>query len=529
MATGVWFRRCLRLHDNPALLEACKDDEVVPFFVLDPAFKCGVNRLNFLLESLADLDRQLRSCGSRLVVLRGETVATLRKIIDGKGPFRVAALHWEQAPEPHLHARDERVRKMAAGRGVEVRTFPGHTLLDTVALTSDPKFKAPTANTSVTKLVNSTDISRPLKAPSRIPGGRVKGNFPVPGIGEFFKEKPSAPMRGGETEGLRRLRRECADAKKICAFDKTKTSSTTGHIGDRVSTTGISPYLAHGCLSARMVFHRVRDAIKGKKHTKEPVSLLGQLHFREMFYLLGRATPNFDRQSGNPHCLPVNWSKDKKLQRAWAEGRTGYPLIDAIMRQLKETGFIHHLARHAVSCFLTRGDLWQSWTVGRDVFDKLLLDADWSLNNGNWQGLAGVATWSRPYYYIYDPVKPAGGALNVEKTGAYVRRFVPELRKFPAEFIYAPWTAPRAVQEKAGAVVGRDYPRPVVEHSSARDANLKKFKAAMAARRSKRGSASPQEKRPARVSSAAAGSKRRAPSGHPPPARKRPRQWFSIA
>merc|ERR1719456_1813516 len=111
-------------------------------------------------------------------------------------------------------------------------------------------------------------------------------------------------------------------------------------------------------------------------------------------------------------CKSIPWGNDPNLLAAWEKGCTGYPFIDALMRQLRQTGWMHHLGRHAVACFLTRGDLWQSWTRGRDVFDKLLLDSDWALNNGNWMGLAGVATWSRPYFYVYDPSPGPKSALN---------------------------------------------------------------------------------------------------------------------
>merc|ERR1719359_2041581 len=115
-------------------------------------------------------------------------------------------------------------------------------------------------------------------------------------------------------------------------------------------------------------------------------------------------------------CQPIDWGDDPKRMKAWAEGRTGYPYIDAIMRQLRTTGFIHHLARHAVACFLTRGDLWQNWTKGRDVFKELLLDEDWALNNGNWLWLAGVAPFSMPYFRIYHPCPEKGSSLNAEQT-----------------------------------------------------------------------------------------------------------------
>lgn len=253
----------------------------------------------------------------------------------------------------------------------------------------------------------------------------------------------------------------------------------------------------------RMVYHRVRAAIAGRSHTKAPESLLGQLYFREMFYLLAATTDNFDRTS-NVHCLEVNWAKTPSFVKAWTEGRTGYPYIDALMRQLGETGWMHHLGRHAVSCFLTRGDLWQSWTVGRDVFHRLLIDADGCLNNGNWQALAGVAPWSPPWFRVYSPIPDSASALNVEQDGAFVQRFVKELRHMPVKYIFQPWMAPKEVQMKAKCIIGKDYPAPIVDHKMARDANLKKFKAAVGKRSV--GKRTPKASRESKV-----GAKRKAP------------------
>lgn len=178
-------------------------------------------------------------------------------------------------------------------------------------------------------------------------------------------------------------------------------------------------------------------------------------------------------------CKNIPWGNDPNLLKAWEEGRTGYPFIDALMRQLKQTGWMHHLGRHAVACFLTRGDLWQSWTAGRDVFDRLLLDADWAVNNGNWLWLAGVAPFSAPYFRVYDPCPGPKSSLNAEQTGEFVRHFVPELKAMPARYIYKPWTAPISEQQKAGCIIGQDYPAPVVDHQRSRDENLARFKAAL--------------------------------------------------
>lgn len=490
MTSIVWFRKSLRLHDNEALVRACKlGDGVVPVFILDPHFvephRIGVNQFSFFLQGLIDLDAQLRKLGSQLVILRGKPEKVLENVFKGKHTFKAKTLLFEQDTTPYAVQRDEAVTKLAKKHGVSVESFPGHTLLDIKALTSRNGFKCPTTNGAVAKLVNAASIRQPLPVP-KLPKFKVKGYamFTLKELG--YKDAPKHPAKGGEREGLRILKMICNDKTYVRKFDKTKSSSTTGHTAGRLSTTGLSPYLSNGMVSIRTVYHSVKKVLASGSHTKPPESLLGQLYFREMFYMLGATTKNFDKAKGNKYCLDVPWSSKASFQKAWMNGQTGYPLIDGLMRQLRETGWIHHLGRHAVACFLTRGDLWQSWTFGRDVFHKLLLDADGSLNNGNWMGLAGVAPWSTLWFRVYSPVPEGTSSLNVGMDGAWVKRFVPEIKNLPTKYLYCPWTAPKDVQQQAKCVIGKDYPAPIVDHAKARDANLAKFGKAVKARSSKR-------------------------------------------
>jgi cryptochrome len=196
--------------------------------------------------------------------------------------------------------------------------------------------------------------------------------------------------------------------------------------------------------------------------------------WREFFYLVAYKTSNFDRIEGNSICRQIAWNDDSELLAAWTEGRTGYPWIDAVMGQLREEGWIHHLARHAVACFLTRGDLWQSWVAGAKVFDHLLLDADWSLNNANWMWLSCSAFFHQ-YFRVYSPITfPKKYPNHV----AYIKRFVPALQQFPDEYILQPWKAPLSEQKKAQCVIGLNYPHPIVDHDTAKTKNISLMKIA---------------------------------------------------
>jgi len=374
----------------------------------------------------------------------------------------------------------------------------GHNLWDLKLLHAACKGKPPTTMPAFVKLADKMGKPlAPLPPPAslpRLPDGVLDGAgalrpewAPPLTLGEFFyeAEECSAPAAdgalGGERAGLARLAKAMArdGGKWAREFEKPKTKSSST---DPVSTTLLSPYLKFGCVSARRFYAELAAVYGGGNHSSPPASLLGQLYFREMAYVQAlHLGAGFGRQP-SPVCAAIPWREDAAALAAWEAGQTGYPFVDAAMRQLKQTGFIHHLARHSVACFLTRGDLWISWERGVDVFERYLLDADWAVNVFNWLGLSGAAPWSPPYFRVYTPVPdPKKSALNVEDVeGAYIRKFVPELAKMPAKYIYAPWAAPLAVQQKAGCVVGTNYPKPIVDHKSASAANIARFKESLA-------------------------------------------------
>ncbi len=233
------------------------------------------------------------------------------------------------------------------------------------------------------------------------------------------------------------------------------------------STTGLSPYLRFGCLSPRLFYHALGDLYRKVKKDDPPLSLYGQLLWREFFYTAATRNPNFDRMYGNPICVQIPWDRNAEALAKWAGARTGFPWIDAAMTQLREEGWIHHLARHAVACFLTRGDLWISWEEGMKVFDELLLDADWSVNAGTWMWLS-CSSFFQQFLHVHCPVRLG---RRIDPSGDYVRRYLPVLKNLPTRYVHEPWSAPEQVQLAAKCVVGRDYPAPMVDHAVAARVN----------------------------------------------------------
>lgn len=497
--TVFWFRKALRLHDNPALQAAIEGASTLyPIFCLDPWFvssgRVGANRLHFLLQSLTDLDSSLRALDSQLIVLRGSPEEEIPRAIRH---WSIERLCYEIDTEPYAVKRDAKVDELAGSEGAEVVRRWGHTLCNLDELLRRHPGGRPTTTYSAfighldkqlraspIEIVPTPRALPPIDATALSDAGGPSGGplYAIPTAAELSlpPQSTSVILRGGETEALSRLETVLSMPEWVAAFEKPSTSPTAlDPLGANTrSTTCLSPYLKFGCLSSRLLHERVGAVYKAQpKHSRPPTSLHGQVYWREFYYACARGTPHYERMAGNRICRQVDWDEDDEKLAAWAEARTGYPWIDAAMTQLRHEGWLHHLARHAVACFLTRGDLWQSWERGAEVFEELLLDADPAINRGNWMWLS-CSCFFYQYFRCYSPV---AFPKKYDKEGAYVRKWLPQLRHFPSKYIYEPWLAPLAEQKRAGCIVGVDYPKPIVDHAVVSKANMARMAKAYAA------------------------------------------------
>ncbi|XP_060172790.1 (6-4)DNA photolyase isoform X2 [Lycium barbarum] len=439
----MWFRKGLRIHDNPALEYAANGSRFLyPVFVIDPHYmepdptasspgsaKAGLNRIQFLLESLVDLDLSLKKVGSRLLVLKGDPGEVLIHCLK---EWSIGKLCFEYDTEPYYQALDEKVKSYASAAGIEIFSPVSHTLYNPADIIQKNGGSPPLSYQSFLKLAGQPSwASTPLSTTiSSLPPIGNTGSFAVsvvPTVRELgyedLREDERTPFKGGESEALKRLRESIANKEWVANFEKPKGDPSAFL---KPATTVLSPYLKFGCLSSRYFYQCIQDIQKSiKKHTSPPVSLLGQLLWRDFFYTVAFGTPNFDQMKGNRICKQIPWKNDDELLAAWRDSRTGFPWIDAIMAQLRKWGWMHHLARHSVACFLTRGDL---------------------------------------YNRIYSPIS---FGKKYDPAGNYIRHFLPVLKDMPKEYIYEPWTAPISVQRKAKCIIGLDYPKPVVSHDSA--------------------------------------------------------------
>nr|BAA96848.1 cryptochrome 2a [Danio rerio] len=478
-----WFRKGLRLHDNPALQEAVRGaDTVRCVYFLDPWFagssNLGVNRWRFLLQCLDDLDSNLRKLNSRLFVVRGQPANVFPRLFK---EWKISRLTFEYDSEPFGKERDAAIKKLAMEAGVEVIVKTSHTLYNLDKIIELNGGQPPLTYKRFQTLISRMDppempvetLSNSIMGCCVTPVAEDHGDkYGVPSLEELgfdIEGLPSAVWPGGETEALTRIERHLERKAWVANFERPRMNANSL----LASPTGLSPYLRFGCLSCRLFYFKLTDLYrKVKKTSTPPLSLYGQLLWREFFYTAATTNPRFDKMEGNPICVRIPWDKNPEALAKWAEAKTGFPWIDAIMTQLRQEGWIHHLARHAVACFLTRGDLWISWEEGMKVFEELLLDADWSVNAGSWMWLS-CSSFFQQFFHCYCPV---GFGRRTDPNGDFIRRYLPILRGFPAKYIYDPWNAPDSVQAAAKCIIGVHYPKPMVNHAEASRLNIERMK-----------------------------------------------------
>jgi len=463
------------------------------------------------VESLRDLDTSLRKLGSRLYVLEGDPVQVLPQHWK---EWNISHIYFEEdeTGEPYALQRDDAIRKAAKEQDIPVHACCSETLYPLKAYVSKAGSKLPNTMGSFQKVfAKMPPLQKPKPAPTakdfppqQEEQDEYSTQFLVPTKLTDLPWPRSVPkeeldclwgpndcqnltpiVRGGETEALAQLQRKMRNASWVASFEKPKTSCTEPN---NPSTTVLSPYMSLGCLSPRTFWYAIDEAIRrtNTKQSKPPVSLHGQLLWRDfnnlMAHSANKAHPaSWCRMKDNMYCREIPWDDNTYRLDAWKNGQTGYPYIDACMMQLKTEGWIHHLGRHAVACFLTRGDLWQSWERGAEHFESHLLDADYGLNGFNWLWLS-CSGFFYQYFRCYSPV--AFQKKN-DPSGTYIRKFLPVLAKLPNTYIYEPWKAPAAVLKTAGIKLGVDYPRPIVDHSVVSKENMSKMADAYAKHKAK--------------------------------------------
>ena len=461
----LWLRRDLRVHDHPALLAARAGAErLLPLFCFDRRLLHGRHssgpRTQFLLESLADLDEALRRRGSGLVVRDGtperELVALAREL-------GVAEVHFTADVSPFASARDRRVAELLRRAGVSVHIHPGTFALDDVGgrrTTAGSPYTVFTPFYRAWRGAPRRALATLPRALPALPAGVRRGRLPdLAALG--LAQELAEPLRGGERAARERMRKFLASP--VSRYGEAR------QMVDRDGSSKLSPYLHFGCVSARELEQRAGEGEGASE-------LVRQLCWRDFYaHVLLHFPRNASREHQQRYRGRLRYSHARRRFAAWCEGRTGYPLVDAGMRQLAREGWMHNRARLVAGSFLTK-DLGLDWRWGERWFMRLLLDGDEASNNGNWQWIASVGVDAQPVTRrIFNPGRQQA---RFDPDGVYVRRYVPELEHVPDEYLAEPWAMPAEVQRRAGCTIARDYPAPIVDHPRARAEALARYAAA---------------------------------------------------
>ncbi|KAG8231453.1 Cryptochrome 1 [Ladona fulva] len=487
--TLLWFRHGLRLHDNPALLEALRcSKEFYAVFIFDGESAgtrvIGHNRLKFLLESLSDINSQLQSHGGKLYLLNGKPFEIFKTLKEEVGLQKIC---FEQDCEPIWKERDDSVKDLCQEIGIECVEEVSHTLWDprvvietnggippltyqmflhTVAAIGPPPRPVQDADwTGVNFGILPKKVVDKFEAFTSVPSPEEFG------LVDNTKSKgPKVRWIGGESNALKNLSfRLEVENNAFCNGIYLPNQVNPDLIGPPTSQ---SAALSFGCLSVRKFYWAIHDLfnqVYGENLSNE--SITGQLIWREYFYTMSVDNPFYAEMKRNPICLDIPWHEDQENLESWKQGKTGYPFIDAAMRQLVQEGWVHHAARNAVAFFLTRGDLWISWEHGLAFFLYYLIDADWSVCAGNWMWVSSSA-----FEKLLDCsqcVSPVSYGRRLDPCGIYIKKYVPELSRFPIEYLHEPWKASLELQQSCGCIIGRDYPERIVDHNVASLRNRK--------------------------------------------------------
>ncbi|MET4806366.1 deoxyribodipyrimidine photo-lyase [Limibacillus sp. MBR-115] len=480
----IWFRRDLRLSDNPALTAAVAAGRpVVPLFILEDATK-GDNTCRdydsgtgtacdwWLHHSLKALEGALSAQGMSLVLRRGDPEQILRQVVE---ETQAAAIFWNRRYEPGGMERDRKIKQDLRLHGLTVESFNGSLLAEpwSVKTKADGPFKV------FTPFWNALQRNRgqvPVRAAPQIPQHPAVRCFSE--RLDDWRLLPRNPdwangfsdvWQPGEAGALDQL--VTFLEKSLCHYREGRDRP------DREQVSRLSPHLRWGEISPNQIWQATLMASEktGKSDGLRAAAwaFLRELGWRDFSYHLLYHWPSLPARNWRPEFDKFSWNQDSRALQAWSKGNTGYPIVDAGMRQLWASGWMHNRVRMITASFLIK-DLLIDWRQGAAWFAQTLVDADIANNSASWQWVAGSGADASPFFRVFNPITQGA---KFDPDGSYVRTWVPELSALPKQWIHKPWEAPATVREEANVQLGKNYPHPIVDHATARQRALATFKA----------------------------------------------------
>jgi deoxyribodipyrimidine photo-lyase len=459
----VWFRQDLRLADHPALSAASKKGTVIPVFIWDKSEGEQWNRgsasrwwLHFSLSALA---KSLEERGSRLILRTGLAEDILPQLLAETGAQEIFA---SKRYEPNLAAKDQNLAQKFC-----LRLYAGTLLSEPGEVLNGSGLPYKVFTPYWRACNQQLNIQAPLPAPEQLPNvaAEIK-SIQLQDLGLLPIQNWDQAMRKhwqvGESEAHKKL--------KLWIKGPISGYPENRNIPGLKGTSQLSPHLHLGEITPRQIWWSIQiDALT--QDAKARQTYLSEIGWREFAYQILHHFPTTDLQPLDSRFEIFPWRQDAIALNAWQSGRTGYPIVDAGMRELWALGWMHNRVRMIVASFLSK-DLLLPWQMGAKWFWDTLVDADLAINSLNWQWTAGCGADAAPYFRIFNPVTQS---QKFDSKGEYIRKWVPELQDLPDKWIHQPWLAPALVLKAAGVNLGEDYPEPIVEHKSAREAALLAF------------------------------------------------------
>lgn len=456
-----WFRRDLRVLDNTALHHAAKlHDTVIPAYITSEWHGehawTGPKRQHFLCGCLESLDKNLRTLDGRLIVRTGDAIEQLRQLVEETG---AGAIHFNRDPDPYGRSVEEKLEAACSEWGVECHGWHDvtmHTPDEVLTQSGDPyRVYTPYSNNWL-----SRDKAAPLPRPSDLGTPPRLRSEDLPTVAHWGMEAPDAELVGpGERAALDRLK-QAVDDRLSSYADLRDNPAEPG-------TSRLSQDLRFGLISVRTIYQRVEEARKATRSPDTRNSLhtyVKELAWREFYMAILHHFPNVLDEEFNPDWRGLPWDEPDEKFEAWKSGRTGFPIVDAGMRQLRATGFMHNRVRMITAMFLTK-DLHLDWKLGESFFMQHLIDGEIASNNGGWQWSAGTGADAAPYFRIQNPWSQS---KRHDPDGDYIRRWIPELADVPAKRLH--------VAPDDGKPIADDYPLPCLDHKTERERTLAIFK-----------------------------------------------------
>ena len=455
----IWLRHDLRLSDNPALCAAVETGlPVVPLYILDEQEEWPLGGASkwWLHHSLKSLENSLKDLGLNLLLKRGRAEDVLTQLAERTGASYV---FWNRRYAAYHQAQDKTLKQKLKESGLTVESFNSHLLYEpwTVRNKSGGAFKV---FTPFWKHLQTQTPDQPLPAPKQAKGMAITGDNLADWA--LLPTKPNwaggfKVWQPGEAGAQTQLDNFLAQGLNHYASGRDRP--------DQAHTSRLSPHLAFGEISPRQIWHAVEQAKLAEVVSHDGAQkFLSEVAWREFAYHLLYHFPTLPKENYKPAFNAFPWGDDAEDLRQWQRGKTGYPIVDAGLRELWATGWMHNRVRMITASFLIK-DLLVDWRAGAAWFWDTLVDADLANNSASWQWVAGSGADASPYFRIFNPVTQ-GEKFDPE--GAYVKRWCPELAKLPAQYIHKPWEAPQQALSAAGVVLGKTYPKPMVDHAKAR-------------------------------------------------------------